>query len=674
MASEIGEKEPSAPEAAAGLKRRGLLRFGSLLTALSGASAISALGARSAHAGPGDKNPPTNYVPIAEKGVASGVATLDLESKIPSAQLPDLSATYVGKDHLTFNVLDYGVIANNSSSPTITANEDSIEAAAAALAALGGGDLYFPRGKYFFHHINIASDNVTLRGEGDLSILAPTYLSTDNVQAVRIIGNNVGVRDLKIEAQNKLGYPQSGFGSYELLKIGGTNTLFKSGVTVDNVTFVDGGGCNLYRTEKATIRNSRYTASHGNSFGSVEVKSDVLIQGNTATDGNDDLIAVTCDANVPGGTQRVVVTGNNLARTDAKCIGTSGIASGVIANNHCEDSFAPAIQVFTDTTFGLEGSNKVIVANNIIQRAGKWFGVGKYSRTPHVAGHGIHLAGDDLRVIGNSVFDANVRGINFPAGTRFAIEANHVYTTIGVGIYVGNPDDTTFNLVSDGKVSGNTTINTRGGIYSGSGRRIKVSENNVSGFKFGETGESRGIYYGYLEDSVLANNSIVNTDGANYGFRIRPGSTNPQTRTWSNAIVVPGAGTPDGEILTLGRRIGHGTAAPNTGVWAQGDIIFNTAVSNGAGVPLYWVCVSAGTPGTWLASAAVNILGQANTWSSSQIFNSAVRLGAGGSTLGFYGVTGSVKQTLAAAATDAATTQTLANDLRAKLIALGLFS
>ncbi len=40
--------------------------------------------------------------------------------------------------------------------------------------------------------------------------------------------------------------------------------------------------------------------------------------------------------------------------------------------------------------------------------------------------------------------------------------------------------------------------------------------------------------------------------------------------------------------------------------------------------------------------------------------------------IGFYGVTPVVQASIAAAATDAATTQALANDLRTKLIALGL--
>lgn len=94
MASEIRKSEQYSSEPDTGVKRRGLLRFGTMITAFTGASAISALSANSAQAGPGDKIPPATYVPIAEKGAASGVATLDVQSKIPAAQLPDLTATF----------------------------------------------------------------------------------------------------------------------------------------------------------------------------------------------------------------------------------------------------------------------------------------------------------------------------------------------------------------------------------------------------------------------------------------------------------------------------------------------------------------------------------------------------------------------------------------------------
>ncbi|BCW20186.1 hypothetical protein NtRootA9_28940 [Arthrobacter sp. NtRootA9] len=93
MAKEIGiEDQAPASRSDAGVKRRGFFRLGTLITALTGASAVSAIGANNAQAASG-KNPSQDYVPVAEKGAASGVATLDSGSKIPSAQLPDLSAT-----------------------------------------------------------------------------------------------------------------------------------------------------------------------------------------------------------------------------------------------------------------------------------------------------------------------------------------------------------------------------------------------------------------------------------------------------------------------------------------------------------------------------------------------------------------------------------------------------
>lgn len=77
------------------IRRRGLLRFGFLASAATGASA---LGVNAAAAAPGDKNPSTSYVPVSEKGAQSGVATLDDSARIPLLQIPDLSAAYSPSD------------------------------------------------------------------------------------------------------------------------------------------------------------------------------------------------------------------------------------------------------------------------------------------------------------------------------------------------------------------------------------------------------------------------------------------------------------------------------------------------------------------------------------------------------------------------------------------------
>lgn len=59
-----------------------------------------------------------------------------------------------------------------------------------------------------------------------------------------------------------------------------------------------------------------------------------------------------------------------------------------------------------------------------------------------------------------------------------------------------------------------------------------------------------------------------------------------------------------GDILPTGgtryegsQKVTEGTAAPSSGSWSRGDRCWNTTPS-AAGAP-GWICVTAGTPGTW---------------------------------------------------------------------------
>jgi hypothetical protein len=45
------------------------------------------------------------------------------------------------------------------------------------------------------------------------------------------------------------------------------------------------------------------------------------------------------------------------------------------------------------------------------------------------------------------------------------------------------------------------------------------------------------------------------------------------------------------------KRITYGTAAPTSETWAVGDLCYNTTPAAAGYVG--WVCVTAGTPGTW---------------------------------------------------------------------------
>lgn len=149
MAEETGNRDNATPQSGTGVHRRGLLRFGTLITACTGASAISAIGASSAEAG--DQTPPTEYVPMSEKGAPLGVATLDMGSKIPPALVPDLSETYATTNAVASAVapkLDASAAARTYVPP---ATSFSVLAGSASYADWNFNGHELNNGRYFGH-------------------------------------------------------------------------------------------------------------------------------------------------------------------------------------------------------------------------------------------------------------------------------------------------------------------------------------------------------------------------------------------------------------------------------------------------------------------------------------------------------------------------------------------
>lgn len=57
-------------------------------------------------------------------------------------------------------------------------------------------------------------------------------------------------------------------------------------------------------------------------------------------------------------------------------------------------------------------------------------------------------------------------------------------------------------------------------------------------------------------------------------------------------------------IPNYGHAVIYGDAAPTTGTWGVGDIVFDNAPV--AGGFIGWVCVTAGAPGTWQTWGAIS--------------------------------------------------------------------
>ena len=171
------EKEETGP----GTRRRGVLKFGALFAAVTGASVVSAA---ASNAAPGDKGQPADYVPTAEKGAPSGVATLDMTSKIPAAQLPDFSpmiATAVepklGKDEAAGIYLAKSDDAYRMSRADIVEgadNRDAIQSVITAAVQSGIRHVILPPGEICLgRQLTIPADghNLIIEGHGDDTVV-----------------------------------------------------------------------------------------------------------------------------------------------------------------------------------------------------------------------------------------------------------------------------------------------------------------------------------------------------------------------------------------------------------------------------------------------------------------------------------------------------------------------
>lgn len=159
------------------------------------------------------------------------------------------------------------------------------------------------------------------------------------------------------------------------------------------------------------------------------------------------------------------------------------------------------------------------------------------------------------------------------------------------------------------------------------GARISLGDSDNYFYDNGFCLEAKGNPYDGLATRNLFDSTITNrlnisarpnvynateTDSVNI---VAHKFTNGTTLTAASAAIAgfysDSAGTtkvaaiyPDGSLGLNSNKIIFGSAAPVSGAWAQGDIVFNTGAAASGFVG--WVCVVAGSPGTWKTFGAIS--------------------------------------------------------------------
>lgn len=279
-----------------------------------------------------------------------------------------------------------------------------------------------------------------------------------------------------------------------------------------------------------------------------------------------------------------VVAGNAISGIGNAGAGINIEGSGnVVANNAITSGGAIGIQQQIPNENTLGAKNNVISGNTITANAGA----------------GILVYAADGLVIANNVLSDvthyGIRLVALAAGSgggaisNVSVTGNLVRSTLYSAIAV----ESNTNNISEVNVVGNTVIDwdtaaasTRYGLElaKGAGTVSNVALRSNMLIKTGATGLVGVRIPASVTGVALSGNTAINLTTNFSDASAAEAKTYNRGNTWNQKEV-------------------YGTAAPATGTWAVGDIVWNSAPA--AGGTLGWVCTTGGSPGTWKAFGGI---------------------------------------------------------------------
>jgi parallel beta-helix repeat protein/putative cofactor-binding repeat protein len=229
---------------------------------------------------------------------------------------------------------------------------------------------------------------------------------------------------------------------------------------------------------------------------------------------------------------------------------------------------------------------------------------------PDVAnsGGGIYVRNaKDVTITGNTITNMNgtgeaLHGIAVRNSVDCLVSSNTIRDCTGVGVYIVPIDNAA--IVSSNHISETLSYGIQ--VVGTSAADVTVTNNNVTNV----------VAYGVVVFSGLrlytvTGNTFNTITGLSRGVYV------PATRT---AVIITGntatgvttptfIATPSGDVSEFANSWNathyyQGASAPATGTWKAGDITWDLTPS--AAGRIGWVCVAAGTPGTWKAFGAID--------------------------------------------------------------------
>lgn len=423
---------------------------------------------------------------------------------------------------------------------------------------------------------NLSEIRATVVSSADYMWRFPATQSQDiEIKNMKFNSNNIrrgcvyigGHNQCSIENCEFTGYSLSSghYGTDSLLILNGGNTAY-----VNNCYFHDSG----YQYESGVTENlNRCITAQGLQEIHVEncrfyrVMQGIVTQNviNYINNCYFDFLKDNCIYNLKSDDNEEIVgeliaTNNYLSNRNSEGIVTSGL-SNIISNNIFEYIPNSAISIKSSL-------NDLIVNNNIFRNL--------YSsiETTTASGTVIKDRSPSEHTVNNFIFNSN----------KVDTSAISSYPSSGLILYLGSVDVCQFN---DNIIK----------FKSGGPRVIEfasLTKGNITGNIISDTNNSSTVQvfnFTTNPNNVILKNNLC--DDLRIGV-LRNGNYNTE---WVHANVT-------GYIKsTGGGRIVYASTMPSAGTWKRGDIVFSSTPS--AGGTLGWVCVAAGSPGTWKAITGI---------------------------------------------------------------------
>jgi hypothetical protein len=338
-------------------------------------------------------------------------------------------------------------------------------------------------------------------------------------------------------------------------------------------------------------------------------------------DGSSDWSVTNCDISLyaqginSGDVSNVRIIGNTIHdMTGQHGIYLDAVNNLVVANNQIRDTGLQGIKVqIANSTVG-QDIDDVAITGNVLTNIGshgilltKAVTGSRQTRRASVVGNTVTTSGaggDGINLIGvhGAVISANVvhnarHGLIASSCVGLTVGLNRFHSCQQNGVLLLDTTDVdlVYNRVLNPSSENNPSAEF-GIQMSGVTADCRIVGNVVSD-------AAGNMRYGlYLNTSQQATITVRNNDltgATDHGARM---DSTQGIKEWSGNVLAGGLGATTGFPSTFVRGApgqATGTAAPTTGTWARGEVLWNRTPTPG-GV-LGWVCTTAGTPGSWSA-------------------------------------------------------------------------